>query len=113
MALRTYDCGSACPVEATLEVLGGRWKGILVYHLLEEPRQFNALHRLVPAITHRMLTLQLRQLERDGVVTRTERAGPVRTVEYACTPLGLSLAPIIDAMVVWGLQRLAARPSAA
>jgi DNA-binding HxlR family transcriptional regulator len=59
-----------CPVEATLDVIGGKWKGVILYKLLEQPRRFSELKRELPAITQRMLTLQLRELEEDGIVHR-------------------------------------------
>jgi DNA-binding HxlR family transcriptional regulator len=60
-----------CAVTATVEVIGGRWKPTILFHLKDQPRRFNELRRLVPGITQRMLTLQLRALEQDGVVART------------------------------------------
>ena len=60
-----------CSVTATVEVIGGRWKPTILFHLKDQPRRFNELRRLVPGITQRMLTLQLRALEQDGIVTRT------------------------------------------
>jgi hypothetical protein len=60
-----------CAVTATVEVIGGRWKPTILFHLKDGPRRFNELRRLVPGITQRMLTLQLRALERDGIVART------------------------------------------
>jgi len=60
-----------CSVTATVEVIGGRWKPTILFQLKDQPRRFNELRRLVPGITQRMLTLQLRALEQDGIITRT------------------------------------------
>jgi DNA-binding HxlR family transcriptional regulator len=96
--IRDFDC----PVAAALDVLGGRWKGQILYYLLRGPTRFGALRRLVPGATQRMLTLQLRELEGDGVIHReVYREVPPR-VEYSLTPFGMSLRPIIEAMELWG-----------
>ncbi len=96
--VRDFDC----PVAAALDVLGGRWKGQILYYLLRGPTRFGALRRLVPGATQRMLTLQLRELEADGVIHReVYREVPPR-VEYSLTPFGMSLRPIIEAMERWG-----------
>jgi DNA-binding HxlR family transcriptional regulator len=91
-----------CPVTATVAVIGGRWKPTILFQLKAQPRRFNELRRLVPGITQRMLTLQLRALEQDGVVSRTVRHTIPPHVEYAFTRKGLTLGPILDVMEVWG-----------
>jgi DNA-binding HxlR family transcriptional regulator len=91
-----------CPVTATVEVIGGRWKPTILFHLKDQPRRFNELRRLVPGITQRMLTLQLRALEQDGIVARTVHQTIPPHVEYAFTRKGWTLGPILDAMEVWG-----------
>jgi DNA-binding HxlR family transcriptional regulator len=98
-----------CPVAATVDVVGGRWKPTILFHLKDGPRRFNELRRLVPHITQRMLTLQLRALEADGVVVRTVRQTVPPHVEYAFTPRGLTLGPLLDAMEAWG-ETYGARP---
>jgi DNA-binding HxlR family transcriptional regulator len=92
----------ACPVEATLDVIGGRWKGVILYHLMKGTLRFNALRRELPNVTQRMLTLQLRELERDGLVRRTVYAEVPPKVEYDLTESGRSLEPLIHAMRAWG-----------
>ena len=68
----TFTCAAGCTVEATLNLIGGKWKGVILYRLLtEEVLRFNELRRLLPSITQRMLTNQLRELEKDGLVQRT------------------------------------------
>src|SRR3990167_5349036 len=90
------------PVELTLEVIGGKWKSVLVYHLLQGPLRFSELKRLVPDITEKMLTQQLRELERVGVLTRTVFAEVPPRVEYCVTEHGATLQPVLAAMCEWG-----------
>ena len=95
-------CELPCPVETTLDVIGGRWKALILYHLRDRPRRFNELRRLIPAVTQRMLTAHLRELERDGVVRREVFAVVPPRVDYSLTPLGRTLSPILAAMAEWG-----------
>ncbi|MEO1130867.1 MAG: helix-turn-helix domain-containing protein [Planctomycetota bacterium] len=101
---RKYNWKTGCDVEATLSVIGGRWKPILVCHLLAGPKRFGALKRLTPNATERMITLQLRELEADGVVSRTVFAEVPPRVEYDVTEYGRSLEPILVAMQHWGRE---------
>ena len=101
---RNYDIDDVCPVEAAFDVIGGKWKGVILFHLLTKTIRFGEFRRLLPGVTQRMLTLQLRELERDGVVHReVYREVPPR-VEYSLTELGKSLRPVITAMRAWGAQ---------
>lgn len=103
-----YDCppelAYGCPVEATLDVIGGKWKGIILFHLLSGKKRFNELQRLMPGITQRMLTRQLRELEDDGIVARKAYQQIPPKVEYSLTAFGSTLKPIILAMRDWGEQ---------
>lgn len=101
----SQNCPAAegCPVEYTLSVIGGKWKGVLLYHLSDGPKRFNELRRIIPNVTQRMMTLQLRELEADGIVSRTVHEQVPPKVEYALTPFGHTLTPILSAMKVWGL----------
>jgi DNA-binding HxlR family transcriptional regulator len=92
-----------CPVEITLDVIGGKWKPLIAFHLRQGPARFNVLRRLIPGVTQRMLTQHLRELEADGLVSRTVHAVVPPHVEYALTASGLSLMPVMDAMAAWGL----------
>lgn len=102
-AHESYDCGHpyACPVEATLDVIGGKWKGVILYHLAET-RRFTELQRLIPGINRRMLTLQLRDLEHDGLVHREVYREVPPKVEYSLTEFGQTLSPLILQMRDWG-----------
>ena len=99
---RDYRCNYGCPVEATLDVIGGKWKGVILYHLLPGKKRFGEFRRLLPDITQRTLTLHLRELEADGVVHREVYAEVPPRVEYSLTPFGRSLEPILLLMRDWG-----------
>lgn len=90
------------PVEVTLEVIGGKWKSLLAYHLMDGALRFSELKRRVPGITEKMLTQQLRELERAGVVSRTVFAEVPPRVEYRITAHGATLKPVLEAMCLWG-----------
>lgn len=91
-----------CPVETTLKVIEGRWKVMVLYHLLREVKRFNQLHRLLVGVSPRTLAKQLRELERDGIVRRKVYPEIPPRVEYALTALGRSLEPVLLAMGKWG-----------
>lgn len=91
-----------CPVELTVDVAGGKWKPIIIYHLLDGPQRFGELKRRIGEVAQRSLTLQLRELEEDGIVHRKVFAEVPPRVEYSLTPFGLTLAPVLHAMKVWG-----------
>lgn len=93
---------TGCAVEATLSVIGGVWKPVILFHLLDGKLRFNALCRLVPGATPRIVTLQLRELEADGIIVRTVYPEVPPKVEYELTDLGRSLAPILTSMCLWG-----------
>ncbi len=97
---------NACPVEATLKVIDGRWKVLILRELFQALKRFSELHRALEGITQKMLTQQLRELERDGVVHREVYPQVPPKVEYSLTLLGRSLKPILDAMHKWGVRHL-------
>lgn len=90
-----------CPAEQALAVIGGRWKVQILYHLLPGTRRFGELRSSLPPITPKMLSQQLRELERDGILRRRIYPQVPPKVEYSLTPLGQSLRPIIAAMCRW------------
>jgi len=92
-----------CDVETTLELIDGKWKGVALFHLLDNTLRFNELRRRTPAVTQRVLTKQLRELERDGLIIRTVYAEVPPRVEYRLSPLGETLRPIILALRAWGI----------
>ncbi|WP_244182335.1 winged helix-turn-helix transcriptional regulator [Gluconacetobacter entanii] len=99
---KSLDCSPGCAVEATLQLIDGKWKGVILYHLLEGTLRFNEIRRRLPNITQRMLTAQLRELEQDGFVLRTVYAEVPPKVEYSLTPRGRTLEPVIMALKKWG-----------
>lgn len=98
----TYTCNQGCPVEATLELIGGKWKGVILYHLMERTYRFGELKRTMPGITQHMLTKQLRELEADGIIHRKVYAEVPPKVEYSLTKSGESLRQVIMMMRDWG-----------
>ena len=93
---------TGCAVETSLDLIGGRWKGVVVYWLLEGTKRYGELRRLLPNCTERMLTLQLRELEADELITRKVYAEVPPRVEYTLTELGQALGPVIGALKQWG-----------
>ncbi|MBC6316480.1 winged helix-turn-helix transcriptional regulator [Listeria grandensis] len=93
----------SCGADVTSSVIGGKWKLQILFQLMDKTIRFNEFRRLMPEITQRMLTLQLRELEEDGVVHREMYHQIPPKVEYSLTDLGESLVPIVRAMCDWGL----------
>lgn len=100
-----YD-GPACPVAATLELIDGKWKGSILFHLLGGTLRFNELRRLMCNVSHRVITKQLRDLEEAGLVHREVYPEVPPRVEYSLTPLGRSLEPVIRSLEDWGADLL-------
>lgn len=100
------DCSPGCPVEATLAVIGGKWKGVVLWHLMEGTLRFNEIRRRLPNVTQRSLTNQLRELEADGLIHRTVFPVVPPRVEYSLSERGRSLAPVILALKSWGEANL-------
>lgn len=101
-----YDCSPGCPVEATLDLIGGKWKGVVLWHLFQGTLRFNEIRRRISSVTPRMLTNQLRELESDGFITRSVYAEVPPKVEYSLSARGRGLEPIILAMKAWGEANL-------
>ena len=102
MAIVVCDGSGICPVEAALERIGGKWKGVALYHLLDGPLRYNELKRQVGNVTQRMLTKQLRELESDGLISRKVFPVVPPHVEYSLTKRGQTLRPILLALREWG-----------
>jgi len=98
--------GYLSPIDATLEAIGGKYKVTLLYHLRCGVQRFSELRRFLPQATQRMLTLQLRELERDGLIIRTVVAPRPLRIEYKLSGDGRTLNPILDALCEWGKRRI-------
>lgn len=93
-------------VQTTLKVLGGKWKILILWHLKDEVRRFSELKRLMPEITEKMLIQQLRELEKDGIVSRKVHSKVPPKVEYSFTEYGRSLKPVLQVLCNWGEKHL-------
>src|SRR5260370_22659403 len=100
-----------CPIEATLDIVGGKWKVLILFYLRQGTVRFGELQRLTPKITQRMLTLQLRELEEDGVIHREVYRQVPPKVEYSLTEFGKSLEPLLLLMRDWGAMSKERRAS--
>jgi DNA-binding HxlR family transcriptional regulator len=109
MRHRSYDL-LGCPVEACTEAIGGKWKGELLFILFSGTKRYGELRKLVPGATQRILTLQLRELEEDGIIERKVYAVVPPKVEYSLSKRGETLKPIVDAMWHWGNKFLETMP---
>ncbi|MDN4501405.1 helix-turn-helix domain-containing protein [Alteromonadaceae bacterium BrNp21-10] len=105
MTQTTTDYAS-CPVETTLALIQGKWKVVIMFRLKDQPRRFNELSRLLPDITQRMLTNQLRELEKDGLLHREVFPEVPPKVIYSLTDLALSLMPLMLSIKDWGRNHL-------
>ena len=95
-----------CPVSATLQLIGGKYKALILWHLQDNAIRFSVLQKMVPGATPKMLTQQLRELEKDGLLIRTVYPVVPPKVEYSLTEKGSSLRPILTAMFAWGTAHL-------
>ena len=96
-----------CPVKTAVDVIGGKWKPLVLFFLKRGPQRFNELRRQIPGVTQKMLTQQLRELERDGIVHRRVYAQVPPKVEYSLTRYGDSLRPLLEMMCKWGTKHRA------
>ena len=100
MREHVYSCG----LEAALEVVGGKWKAIVLWHIAPQPRRFGELRRAVTGISEKMLIQQLREMEADGIVVRKDFQEVPPRVEYSLTPFGVSLTEALRPLCEWGTQ---------
>ncbi|WP_294283007.1 winged helix-turn-helix transcriptional regulator [uncultured Chryseobacterium sp.] len=94
-----------CCTSVTMKFIGGKWKAVILVHLMDGPKRYNELRKLIPTITERTLSLQLKQLEEDHVIDRkvyTEK--PPLMVEYTLTGFGKTLSPVIREITKWGIE---------
>ena len=102
MKRRDFGRRPGCAVETTLDLIDGKWKGVILYHLQGGTQRFGELRKRMPGITQRMLTKQLRALEEDNLVVRKVYAEVPPLVEYRLSDVGESLRPVIDILKAWG-----------
>src|SRR5829696_8005845 len=102
---------SGCPLTAALAAVGGKWKLIIVYWLAESPKHFAALRRVMPGISQKVLTQQLRELVSDGIVRRQPKGAIPSPVEYSLTDYGLSVLPLVEGVRLWGRGHMAHQSS--
>ena len=94
----------ACPVATTVQMIGSKWKLLIMRNLLQRPWRFNELKKDLEGISQKVLTDSLRSMEADGIITRTVYPEVPQRVEYALSDLGESMRPIMDAMEIWGTE---------
>ncbi|WP_052248541.1 winged helix-turn-helix transcriptional regulator [Chryseobacterium taiwanense] len=98
---KTYPCCTS----VTMRFIGGKWKAVILFHLIDGRKRYNELRKLIPTITERTLSLQLKQLEEDGIIDRqvfTEK--PPLMVEYSLTDFGKTLLPVLNEITKWGTE---------
>ena len=104
--VKTYLEYNSCPVAATMSVIGGKWKSIILYLISHDVNRFGEMHRMIDGISKKMLTSQLRELEADNIIHRKVYPVVPPKVEYTITERGLSLRPLIISMREWGLEHV-------
>ncbi|MCP3922936.1 MAG: helix-turn-helix transcriptional regulator [Desulfobacterales bacterium] len=95
-----------CPVEVAMDVLSGKWKCLMLWHLNDGTKRYKELERVVPGVSQKMLTQQLKELERDGLILRKVYPEVPPRVEYTLTDIGKSAFPILEMMHQWGVNQL-------
>ncbi|KGM34308.1 winged helix-turn-helix transcriptional regulator [Inquilinus limosus] len=97
----------SCGLDATLRVIAGKWKPLILYFLLQGPTRYGALRRAVRGVSDKVLIQQLKELEADDLIVRTDYKEVPPRVDYALTPLGLSLTKALEPLCVWGTENMA------
>ncbi|TWF52298.1 winged helix-turn-helix transcriptional regulator [Neorhizobium alkalisoli] len=101
-----FDCSPGCSVEAAIGLIDGKWKSVILFHLMSGKLRFSEIRRHIPDVTQRMLTNQLRELEEDGLIDRKVYAQVPPKVEYSLSPLGRSMEAILLALKSWGDENI-------
>ncbi|MCI1985146.1 MAG: helix-turn-helix transcriptional regulator [Lactobacillus sp.] len=100
---KIFDCQDGCPVESTIQFIAGKWKSVILYHLLQNPTQrFGELNAKIPGCAPRMLARQLAELEQDQLIQKHVYSVSPAVTDYSVTAFGKTLAPVIMAMATWG-----------
>jgi len=95
-----------CPVRAALDAIGGKWKPVILFHLMLGRKRYGELQRLIPEASQKVLTQQLRELEQDDIILRKVLPGIPTKVEYSLTPYGDTLRPVLQELCQWGEKRV-------
>ncbi|AZA82090.1 MarR family transcriptional regulator [Chryseobacterium lactis] len=94
-----------CCTSVTMKFIGGKWKAVILHHLIDGAKRYSEVRKSIPTITERTLSLQLKQLEEDGIVNRTVfTEKPPLVVEYELTEFGKTLLPVLEAITKWGIE---------
>ncbi len=105
--MNNWDCSTGrCPMDATLQLIGGKYKAVILWHLMNGKLRFSEIRKKFPKVTDKMLTQQLRELERDGLINRKVYPTVPPKTEYSLTDLGKTLFPVLKAMCIWGKSYL-------
>lgn len=99
-----YDCLQNCPIEGTLRIIGGKWTGSLLWHLIQEPQRFNELQKLIPEASPKILSQRLKTLEDAKIIERIVLSTRPLAVQYRITDYGKTLHPIINLLSEWGIN---------
>ncbi|GGD96416.1 winged helix-turn-helix transcriptional regulator [Paenibacillus nasutitermitis] len=91
-----------CPIETVIHIVGGKWKPLILWHLLDSNKRFSELEKLIPEVTQKMLTQHLRELENNRLITRTIYPTVPIKVDYSLSEYGLTLVPVLKVMCAWG-----------
>jgi len=100
--IKVKDKEYSCPIEVSMNLVAGKWKLLIMWHLRNKTRRFGEIQKKIPNVTQKMLTQQLRELETDGLVHREVYAVVPPKVEYSLTAFGKSFEPVLNMMLVWG-----------
>lgn len=104
--MASFNDDVACPITATLEYIGGRWKAIILYYLSSGKRRFGEIAARIPTISRKVLSQQLKELERDGLIIRKQYKEIPPRVEYSLTEFGKSLSSVFKEMAIWGKENV-------
>ncbi len=102
MSRKRKECIGKCPIEGAMAVIGGKWKLVILWHLIEGTRRYGEIRRAIPEVSEKMLIQQLRELEGDGLIARKVYPEVPPKVEYSFTVYGETLKPVLRALVSWG-----------
>lgn len=105
----SVDKCTDCPVRATIEIIGGKWKPIILYYLTFGTKRFGEIAVRIPTISRKVLTEQLKELEKDGLIVRKQYKEIPPRVEYSLTKLGKSLSSVFDEMAAWGRENVVSK----